>query len=110
MLDLGGDYAFRLRGEAHAWTPQSVAKLQHAVRGNSLSDYKAFANTINDQIVSAVGMLDEAEAGWPSHVTEDLNVEEVTLDDEEIRERMSGNLCRCAAYVNIVPAISDVAP
>src|SRR5213078_5324668 len=35
MLDLGGDYAFRLRGEAHAWPPQSVAKLQHAVRGNS---------------------------------------------------------------------------
>jgi glutamate synthase domain-containing protein 2/glutamate synthase domain-containing protein 1/glutamate synthase domain-containing protein 3 len=49
MLDLGGDYAFRLRGEAHAWTPQSVAKLQHAVRGNSLADYKAFAQTINDQ-------------------------------------------------------------
>src|SRR5436853_5731736 len=49
MLDLGGDYAFRLRGEAHALTPQSVAKLQHAVRGNSLSDYQAFAQTINDQ-------------------------------------------------------------
>ena len=49
MLDLGGDYAFRLRGEAHAWTPQSIAKLQHAVRGNSLADYKAFAATINDQ-------------------------------------------------------------
>src|SRR5262249_52231694 len=49
MLDLGGDYAFRLRGEAHAWTPQSVAKLQHAVRGNSLADYKAFAQSINDQ-------------------------------------------------------------
>src|SRR5215472_14645737 len=49
MLDVGGDYAFRLRGEAHAWTPQSVAKLQHAVRGNSLADYKAFAQSINDQ-------------------------------------------------------------
>jgi len=49
MLDLGGDYAFRLRGEAHAWTPQSVARLQHAVRGNSLADYQAFAETINDQ-------------------------------------------------------------
>src|SRR6202008_2647755 len=49
MLDFGGDYAFRLRGEAHAWTPQSVAKLQHAVRGNSLSDYQAFAQSINDQ-------------------------------------------------------------
>ena len=49
MLDVGGDYAFRLRGEAHAWTPQTIGKLQHAVRGNSLADYKAFANIINDQ-------------------------------------------------------------
>src|SRR5438477_859868 len=49
MLDLGGDYAFRVRGEAHAWTPQSVAKLQRAVRGNSLADYQTFAQTINDQ-------------------------------------------------------------
>jgi glutamate synthase (NADPH/NADH) large chain len=49
MLDVGGDYAFRLRGEAHAWTPQTIARLQHAVRGNSAADYKAFANIINDQ-------------------------------------------------------------
>ncbi len=49
MLDAGGDYAFRLRGETHAWMPDSVAKLQHAVRANSPDDYKAFAATINDQ-------------------------------------------------------------
>src|SRR3954449_5823805 len=49
MLDVGGDYAFRLRGEDHAWTPQSVAKLQPAVRGNSHADYRAFAAAINDQ-------------------------------------------------------------
>jgi xanthine dehydrogenase YagT iron-sulfur-binding subunit len=60
------------------------------------------------QIVSAVGMLDEARAGWPSHVTEDLDAEYVSLNDDEIRERMSGNLCRCAAYANIVPAIREV--
>ena len=60
------------------------------------------------QIVSAVGMLEEVRANWPSHVTGDLNVEEITLDDDEIRERMSGNLCRCAAYANIVPAIREV--
>jgi xanthine dehydrogenase YagT iron-sulfur-binding subunit len=60
------------------------------------------------QIVSAAGMLEEARAGWPSHVTEDLEAEP-TLDDEEIRERMSGNLCRCGAYANIVPAIAQVA-
>ena len=61
------------------------------------------------QIVSAVGMLEEAEADYPSAATEDLNAEEVVLNDAEIRERMSGNLCRCAAYANIVPAIREVA-
>jgi xanthine dehydrogenase YagT iron-sulfur-binding subunit len=61
------------------------------------------------QVVSAVGMLREAEAGWPSVVSEDLDADEVVLDDREIAERMSGNLCRCAAYANIVPAISEVA-
>jgi glutamate synthase (NADPH) large chain len=49
MLDAGGDYAFRLRGEDHAWTPDSVAKLQHAVRGNSLDQFRAYTSTINDQ-------------------------------------------------------------
>ena len=61
------------------------------------------------QIVSAVGMLDEIEAGWPSHVTGDVSAEEISLSDAEIRERMSGNLCRCGAYANIVPAIREAA-
>jgi xanthine dehydrogenase YagT iron-sulfur-binding subunit len=61
------------------------------------------------QICSAVGMLAEVQAGWPSVVTEDLATETIALDDGEIRERMSGNLCRCAAYANIVPAIAEVA-
>jgi xanthine dehydrogenase YagT iron-sulfur-binding subunit len=61
------------------------------------------------QIVSAVGMLAEAEAGWPSHVTRDISAAKVPFTDEEIRERMSGNLCRCGAYANIVPAIREVA-
>lgn len=59
------------------------------------------------QVCSAVGMLAEAEAGQPSHVTGDLD-ERPLLDDDEIRERMSGNLCRCGAYVNIVAAIRAV--
>ncbi len=61
------------------------------------------------QICSAVGMLAEAEAGWPSVVSGDLDADGVVLDDAEIAERMSGNLCRCAAYANIVPAIAEVA-
>ena len=60
------------------------------------------------QICSVVGMLREVEAGWPSAVSTDVNAGHVTLSDDEIRERMSGNLCRCAAYANIVPAIMDV--
>jgi xanthine dehydrogenase YagT iron-sulfur-binding subunit len=61
------------------------------------------------QIVSAVGMLSEAEAGWPSHVTSDVSAGETRLTDDEIRERMSGNLCRCGAYANIVSAIREAA-
>ena len=60
------------------------------------------------QICSAVGMLAEAGAGWPSHATADVGTEHVELTPSEIRERMSGNICRCAAYTNIVAAIRDV--
>ena len=59
------------------------------------------------QICSAAGVLAEARAGWPSAVTADDGPAD--LSDAEIRERMSGNLCRCAAYANIVPAVADVA-
>ncbi|OBK27693.1 (2Fe-2S)-binding protein [Mycobacterium asiaticum] len=60
------------------------------------------------QICSAVGMLEEVKAGYPSHVTADLEVDQ-ELTDDEIRERMSGNLCRCGAYPNILAAIRQVA-
>jgi xanthine dehydrogenase YagT iron-sulfur-binding subunit len=60
------------------------------------------------QICSAVGMLDEVRAGWPSAVTADLDADDIVLDAAEVRERMSGNLCRCGTYANIVPAILDV--
>ncbi len=61
------------------------------------------------QVCSAVGMLEEARAGWPSHATADVAARWVDLTDAEIRERMSGNICRCAAYPNIVAAIRSVA-
>ncbi|MGX9180217.1 2Fe-2S iron-sulfur cluster-binding protein [Mesorhizobium sp. BHbdii] len=61
------------------------------------------------QICSAVGMLGEARAGWPSHASADVAAASGALSDAEIRERMSGNICRCAAYPNIVAAIRDAA-
>ena len=59
------------------------------------------------QICSAVGMLDELRQGIPSHVSTDL-LARPQLTNEELRERMSGNLCRCGAYSNIAKAISEV--
>src|SRR5690606_35929989 len=47
-LDVGGEYAYRMRGEAHAWTPDAVASLQHAVRGNSQDRYREFAEMVNE--------------------------------------------------------------
>ena len=61
------------------------------------------------QICSAVGMLAESRQGMPSYVTEDLAHPANDLTDVEIRERMSGNICRCAAYPNIVAAIKQAA-
>jgi xanthine dehydrogenase YagT iron-sulfur-binding subunit len=58
------------------------------------------------QICSAVGMLDEMKAGMPSHVSPSL--EDVSLTTDEIRERLSGNLCRCSCYPNIVDAVAEV--
>jgi xanthine dehydrogenase YagT iron-sulfur-binding subunit len=60
------------------------------------------------QICSAVAVLDEIKAGIPSHVTEDLNVA-AQFSNAELRERMSGNICRCGAYSNIAEAITEVA-
>jgi xanthine dehydrogenase YagT iron-sulfur-binding subunit len=60
------------------------------------------------QICSAVAVLDEIKAGIPSHVSADLTARPA-LTNEELRERMSGNICRCGAYSNIAEAITEVA-
>ena len=60
------------------------------------------------QICSAVGMLKEAAENWPSQASQDLTGA-IALTDAEIRERMSGNICRCSAYPQIIAAIRDVA-
>ncbi|MDX8147487.1 2Fe-2S iron-sulfur cluster-binding protein [Lentzea sp. BCCO 10_0061] len=62
------------------------------------------------QLCSAVGVLAEHRAGWPSAVTADVSPDHVCeLDADEVRERMSGNLCRCGAYPSIVRAVLDAA-
>ena len=61
------------------------------------------------QICSALGMLAEHRAGAPSAVTPHLDADDIALTDAEIKERMSGNLCRCGAYDGIVAAIREVA-
>ena len=60
------------------------------------------------QICSSVAVLEEIKANIPSHVTENLT-EQATVTSAEIRERMSGNICRCGAYSNILDAITEVA-
>ncbi len=59
------------------------------------------------QICSAIGMLAEFKQGMPSAVTENVSASELNFSDAEIKERMSGNLCRCGAYVGIVEAIHE---
>lgn len=68
MLDVGGIYKYRLRGEEHAWTPQNVAQLQHAVRGNDPKNYEEFARSINEQserLLTIRGLLEFKKADTP---------------------------------------------
>jgi glutamate synthase (NADPH/NADH) large chain len=68
MLDVGGIYQYRLRGEEHAWTPQNVAQLQHAVRGNDPKNYEEFAKSINEQserLLTIRGLLEFKKADQP---------------------------------------------
>ena len=60
------------------------------------------------QICSAIGMADELRRGVPSHVTADFSADTIALSHDELRERMSGNLCRCGAYNGIVAAIPEI--
>jgi len=66
MLDVGGIYQYRLRGEDHAWTPQNIAELQHAVRGNQPKNYEEFARSINEQstrLLTIRGLMELKPAG-----------------------------------------------
>ena len=73
MLDVGGIYGLRLRGEEHAWTADNIASLQHAVRGNVPEKYREFAETINDQSVRMLtirGLMDFRKADHPLDISE----------------------------------------
>ncbi|MBB1491159.1 MULTISPECIES: 2Fe-2S iron-sulfur cluster-binding protein [unclassified Paracoccus (in: a-proteobacteria)] len=85
-------------------TPEAMSDLQRAFVTH---DGMQCGYCTPGQIVSATAMLEEAARGWPSAVSPDLTAP--TFDEEEVRERMSGNLCRCSCYPNIVDAIRSVA-
>jgi len=73
MLDVGGIYGLRLRGEEHAWTSQNIAALQHAVRGNIPAKYQEFAQTINDQserMLTIRGLMELKTADKPIDISE----------------------------------------
>ena len=97
---------------------QSVTTIEGLAEGDNLHPLQAAfvehdgfqcGYCTSGQICSAVGMLAESRLGMPSYVTEDLTRPQAELTDAEIRERMSGNICRCAAYPNIVAAIKQAA-
>ena len=87
-------------------TPESLHPLQRAFLER---DAFQCGYCTPGQICSAIGMLGEARAGEPSAETAALVAGAVELTDAEIRERMSGNICRCSAYPQILDAIRDVA-
>ena len=87
MLDVGGIYGFRIRGEEHAWTPEAVASLQHAVRGKLPDEYAAFARSINDQnrrLLTLRGLMDFKWAETP------VPLEEVEPASEIVKRFSTG--------------------
>ncbi|MFN5780050.1 MAG: glutamate synthase central domain-containing protein, partial [Novosphingobium sp.] len=87
MLDVGGMYGLRLRGEEHAWTAQNIAALQHAVRGNVSEKYREFAQTINDQstrMLTIRGLMEFKPADKP------LDLREVEPASEIVKRFATG--------------------
>ena len=86
-LDVGGDYAYRLRGEDHAWTPETIAKLQHATRSNHWETYEQFARAINEQherLLTLRGLMEFKWADTP------LPLEEVEPAKEIVKRFATG--------------------
>jgi len=87
MLDVGGVYAFRLRGEAHAWTPDSVANLQHAVRGNLPEAYAAFSRAIDEENEQHLTLRGLMRLRWAD---EPLPLDEVEPASEIVKRFSTG--------------------
>ena len=86
-LDAGGEYAYRIRGEAHMWTPQSISRLQHATRTNNYSTYKEYASLINDQsqrLMTLRGLFEIKESANP------ISLEEVEPTREIVKRFATG--------------------
>ena len=80
MLDAGGEYAFRIRGEEHMWTPDAIAKLQHATRSGKFENYKEYAQIINDQSkrhLTLRGLFDIKKAAEPVPLEEVESAKEI---------------------------------
>ncbi|EKF58797.1 glutamate synthase [Agrobacterium albertimagni AOL15] len=78
-LDVGGEYAYRMRGENHAWSPDSIASLQHAVRGNSQDRYREFAEMVNDSNLR----MNTIRGLFKIKKAEDLGRKPVSIDEVE---------------------------
>jgi glutamate synthase (NADPH/NADH) large chain len=86
-LDVGGDYAYRLRGEDHNWTPQTIAKLQHAVRGNDWNNYQGFSDAINNQNEILLTLRGLFEFQWAE---KPLSLDEVEPAKEIVKRFATG--------------------
>ncbi|RME32949.1 MAG: glutamate synthase subunit alpha, partial [Gammaproteobacteria bacterium] len=87
QLDVGGDYAWRLRGEEHVWTPETVARLQHAVRSNSWENYEEFARHINEQNERLLTLRGLLEFDWAE---QPVPLEEVEPASEIVKRFATG--------------------
>jgi glutamate synthase (NADPH) large chain len=87
QLDVGGDYAYRLRGEAHNWTPASISKLQHAVRSNQWSTYQEFTREMNDQSKRLLTLRGLFEFNFPE---KEIPLEEVEPATDIIKRFATG--------------------
>ena len=86
-LDVGGDYAWRVRGEDHVWTPDTIAKLQHAVRGDDFATYEEFARQVNEQSERLLTLRGLMEFKWAD---EPIPLEEVEPASEIVKRFATG--------------------